>query len=78
MFGPKKEQGTGGWRRLCNEELHSLYASPNIRLFKSRRMTWARHVAWASLSRRTLLHGVSSVEAQCIVMGMEVQSLFPL
>jgi hypothetical protein len=30
IFGPKREEVTGGWRRLHNEELHNLYASPNI------------------------------------------------
>jgi len=30
MFGPKREEVAGGWRRLHNEELHNLYASPNI------------------------------------------------
>jgi hypothetical protein len=38
-FGPKREEVAGGWRRLHNEELHNLYASPNIiRVIKSRRM----------------------------------------
>jgi hypothetical protein len=37
---------TGDWRKLHNEELHNLYASPNIiRMIKSRRMKWAGHVA---------------------------------
>jgi hypothetical protein len=46
MFGPYREEVAGGWRRLHNEELHNLYASPNIiRVIKSRRMTWAGHVA---------------------------------
>jgi hypothetical protein len=37
---------TGGWRKLHNEELHSLYSSPSIiRMIKSRRMKWAGHVA---------------------------------
>jgi hypothetical protein len=37
---------TGGWRKLHNEELHSLYSSPSIiRMMKSRRMKWAGHVA---------------------------------
>jgi hypothetical protein len=37
---------TGDWRKLHNEELHKLYSSPNIiRMIKSRRMTWAGHVA---------------------------------
>jgi len=40
-----KEEGAGGWRRLHNEELHNLYASPNIRVIKSRRMRWAGHIA---------------------------------
>jgi hypothetical protein len=30
IFGPKREEGAGDWRRLHNEELHKLYASPNI------------------------------------------------
>jgi hypothetical protein len=35
-----------GWRKLHNEELHNLYASPNIiKMIKSRRMGWAGHVA---------------------------------
>jgi hypothetical protein len=37
---------TGGWRKLHNEELHNLYSSPSIiRIIKSRRMSWAGHVA---------------------------------
>jgi hypothetical protein len=46
IFGPKREKVEGGWRRLYNEELHYLYASPNIvSVIKSRRMRWAGHLA---------------------------------
>ena len=45
-FGPKRDGVTGEWRKLHNEELNSLYSSPNIVLvIKSRRMRWAGHVA---------------------------------
>ena len=45
IFGPKRDEN-GEWRRLHNEELHSLYRSPNIaRVIKSRRLRWAGHVA---------------------------------
>jgi hypothetical protein len=46
MFGPKREEMAGCWRRLHNEELHDLYTSPNIiKVIKLRRMRWARCVA---------------------------------
>jgi hypothetical protein len=46
IFGPKRDEATGEWRRLHNEELNDLYSSPNmIRIIKSRRMRWAGHVA---------------------------------
>jgi hypothetical protein len=45
IFGPKREKD-GSWRKLHNDELHSLYSSPNIvRVIKSRRLRWAGHVA---------------------------------
>jgi hypothetical protein len=45
IFGPKREED-GSWRKLHNDELLSLYSSPNIvRVIKSRRMRWAEHVA---------------------------------
>jgi hypothetical protein len=46
IFGPKRNEVTGEWRKLHNEDLHILYSSPNIiRQIKSRRMRWAGHVA---------------------------------
>jgi hypothetical protein len=46
IFGPKKDEVTGGWRKLHNEELLGLYSSPSIvRVIKVRRMRWAGHVA---------------------------------
>jgi hypothetical protein len=46
IFGPKREEVAGGWRRLHNEELHDLHASSNIfTAMKSRRMIWAGYVA---------------------------------
>jgi hypothetical protein len=46
IFGRKKGEATGEWKRLHNEELNDLYSSPNIiRVIKSRRMRWAGHVA---------------------------------
>jgi hypothetical protein len=46
IFGPKRDEVTGEWRKLHDEELHILYSSPNIiRQIKSRRVRWAGHVA---------------------------------
>jgi len=46
IFGPRRDELTGEWRRLHNGELSDLYCSPNIvRVIKLRRMRWAGHVA---------------------------------
>jgi hypothetical protein len=46
ILEPKRDEVTGEWRKLHNEELNDLYCSPNIvRVIKSRRMRWAGHVA---------------------------------
>jgi hypothetical protein len=46
IFGQKRDEMVGNWRKLHNEELHDLYSSPSIvRMMKPRRMRWAGHVA---------------------------------
>ena len=46
VFGPKRDEVTGEWRKLHNEEHNDLYCSPNIvRVTKLRRIRWAGHVA---------------------------------
>jgi hypothetical protein len=46
IFGPKRDEVIGGWRKLPNDEFHNVYCSPSIiRIIKSRRMRWAGHVA---------------------------------
>jgi len=46
IFGAKRDEVAGEWRKLHNEELNGIYSSPNIvRVTKSRRMRWAEHVA---------------------------------
>jgi hypothetical protein len=46
IFGPRRDEVTGDWRKLHNEEFHNLYSSPNIiRMIKSRSMRWAGHAA---------------------------------
>jgi hypothetical protein len=45
-FGTKRDEVTGDWRKIHNEELHDLYSSPNIVwVIKLKRMRWAGHVA---------------------------------
>jgi hypothetical protein len=54
IFGPKRYDVTGGWRKLYNEEFHNLYSSPSIiRMMKSRRMRWAGHVVRKGEKRST-------------------------
>jgi hypothetical protein len=53
IFGPKRDDVTGEWRKLHNEELHTLYSSPNIiRQIKAMGMRWAGHVACMGEERR--------------------------
>jgi hypothetical protein len=46
IFGLKRDEVIGGWKKLHNKELHNLYHSPNInRMIKSRRIRWTGHIA---------------------------------
>jgi hypothetical protein len=53
IFRPKRDEVTGEWRKLHNEELHNMYSSPDIiRQVKSRRMRWAVYVARVGEKRK--------------------------
>jgi hypothetical protein len=53
IFGSERDEVTGGWRKLRNEEFHNLYSSPNeIRMIKSRAMGWIGYVAHMGERRR--------------------------
>jgi hypothetical protein len=57
IFGPKRDEVTGDWRRLRNEKLYDVYSSPNIiRVIKSGRLRWVGHVA--RMGERRGAHGV--------------------
>jgi hypothetical protein len=57
IFGPRRGEVTGDWRKLHNEELHTLYSSPNIiRMIKSRRIRWAGHVARMGETRNIYIY----------------------
>jgi hypothetical protein len=65
MFGPKRDEVTGEWRKLHNEELHNLYSSPDvIRQVKSRRMRWAGHVARMGEKRKVYKDLVGNPEGK--------------
>jgi hypothetical protein len=53
IFGPKRDEVTGEWKKLHSEELHNLYSSPDIRQIKSRLMRWAGHVAHMGEERKS-------------------------
>jgi hypothetical protein len=54
ILGPKRNEVTGGWRKLHNEELQNLYSSSSmIRMIKSRKMKWAGHVTQIGEKKKT-------------------------
>jgi hypothetical protein len=78
MFRPKRDEVTGGWRKLHNEELHNLYSSPSIiRMFKSRKMKWAGYVARMGKKRNALVgkpEGKRSLGLQLRPLGRPARS----
>jgi hypothetical protein len=65
IFGPTRDEVTGDWRKLHNEQLHNLYSSPNIiRMIKSRRMKWAGHVARMGETRNAYMILVGKPEGK--------------
>jgi hypothetical protein len=58
IFGPKRDEVTGEWRKLHNEELRDLYSSPSInRIIKSRRMRWSCSTNWGEEERMSVIGG---------------------
>jgi hypothetical protein len=60
VFGLKRDEVTGGWRKLHKGEIHNVYSSPSIiGIIKSRRMRWAGHVARMGEKKNWILLGES-------------------
>jgi hypothetical protein len=77
IFGLKRDEVTGGWRKLHNEELHNLYSPPNtIRIIKLRRMRWAGHT-WEGIEMYVRYWWESQREGnvQAITEWLEVMRL---
>jgi hypothetical protein len=65
IFGPKRDEVTGEWRKMHNGELQNLYSSPDIiRQLKSRRMRWAGHVARMGAGRNVYRVLVEKTEGE--------------
>jgi hypothetical protein len=68
IFGPKRDEVTGDWRKLHNEELHNLYSSPSIiRMIKTRGMRWAGHVARMEEKRNAYIIFVGKPEGKRVL-----------
>jgi hypothetical protein len=67
LFGPKRDEITGGWRKLHNEELHCTLRQSIIRMNKSRRMRWAEHVTSRGIRRERDLDVGGRIELECIL-----------
>jgi hypothetical protein len=68
IFGPKRDEVTGEWMKLHNEELHILYSSPDIiSLIKSRRMRWAGHMARMGEERKVYKFLVGKPEGKRVI-----------
>jgi hypothetical protein len=75
IFGPKRVEVTGEWKKLHNEELHNLYSSPYIiRQITSRKMRWAGHVARMGEERKVykVLAGKPEGKRPLVDCGMDV------
>ncbi|KAJ4448569.1 hypothetical protein ANN_10587 [Periplaneta americana] len=80
IFGSKKDEVTGEWRKLHNTELHTLYSSPDIiRNIKSRRLRWVGHVARMGESRNayrvSLGYGTTSFDGEIIAISENLRNL---
>jgi hypothetical protein len=65
IFGLKRDEVTGGWRKLHNEELRDLYSSPSIiRMNRSKRLRWAVHVARMKRMRNTCVLLMGKLEGK--------------
>jgi len=65
IFGPRRDDVTGDWRKLHNEELNVLYCLPNIvRVIKSRRIRWPGHVAHMVVGERLIQSFVGKPEGK--------------
>jgi hypothetical protein len=73
IFGPKRDEVTGGWRKLHNEELHNLYSSPNIiTMVKSRRMRSAGYIARLRKKRNANRIVVGTPERQRLLRRLDI------